>query len=153
MYKMKKRLTVTAVIIMSAGSCGRVSDDSCFNGQINWIDDTCKVEKVTLREVELDGAFYGIPTVCDSFMIFWNYKLTKSFFNIFNLNTGEYIGDFCNKGGGPEDATVCLMHIRYIKIMERLRHYCMPQMNKSCLYGTYQNPLNCERLFLIGYSL
>jgi hypothetical protein len=62
------------------------------------------VEKVTLREIELDGAFYGIPTVCDSFMIFWNYKLTKSFFNIFNLNTGEYIGDFCNRGGGPEDS-------------------------------------------------
>jgi hypothetical protein len=80
------------------------SNDSIFNGKISWVDDTCKMEKVTLREIELDGAFYGVPTVCDSFMIFWNYKLTKSFFNIFNLNTGEYIGDFCNRGGGPEDA-------------------------------------------------
>jgi hypothetical protein len=80
------------------------SNDSIFNGKISWVDDTCKVEKVTLKEIDLDGAFYGIPTVCDSIMIFWNYKLTKSFFNIFNLNTGEYIGDFCNKGGGPEDA-------------------------------------------------
>jgi hypothetical protein len=68
------------------------------------IDDPFKAEKITLEEIELDGAFYGIPMVCDSFMIFWNYKLTQSFFNIFNLNTGEHIGDFCNKGGGSEEA-------------------------------------------------
>jgi hypothetical protein len=94
---------VTTVIITGCNNSSN-SNDSNFNGKISWIDDTCKEEKVTLKEIELDGAFYGIPSVCDSFMIFWNYKLTQSFFNIFNLNTGEYIGDFCNKGGGPEDA-------------------------------------------------
>ncbi|MDR0743814.1 MAG: TolB-like 6-bladed beta-propeller domain-containing protein [Tannerella sp.] len=97
---MKKRLTVAAVVILITGSCGRVSDDSCFNGQIRLIDDI-KVEKITPEEINLDGPFWGNPTVCDSFMIFWNTKLTKSFFQVFNLHTGAYIGDFVDRGGGP----------------------------------------------------
>jgi hypothetical protein len=104
MYTVKKRLTVAAVIIMLAGSCSKVSDDSCFNGQISLTDDAVKVEKATLEEIKLDGPFWGIPTVCDSFIIFWNNKLTESFFQIFNLHTGSYIGDFVNRGGGPGEA-------------------------------------------------
>jgi hypothetical protein len=102
---MKKRLIITIVIvIMSLSSCRRGLDDTCFNGQIKLIDDDVKVEKVALKEVTLDGAFWGFPTICDNFIIFWNNKLTKSFFQIFNLHTGAYIGDFVNQGGGPDEA-------------------------------------------------
>ena len=38
-------------------------------------------------------------------MFFMNPKLPDRFYNIFNINTGEEIGTFCNKGGGPEEAT------------------------------------------------
>ncbi|MDR0714297.1 MAG: hypothetical protein LBF89_08585, partial [Bacteroidales bacterium] len=100
---MKRRLTVAAVVILLTGSCGRVSDDSCFNGQISLIDDAVKVEKVIPEEINLDGPFWGTPTVCDSFIIFWNTKLTKSFFQVFNLHTGAYIGDFVDQGGGPDE--------------------------------------------------
>jgi hypothetical protein len=103
---MIRLICLSAIVTIIIPGCNNNSDsnDSNFNGKISWIDDTFEVEKVTLKEIELDGAFYGIPTVCDSFMIFWNYKLPKSFFNIFNLNTGESIGDFCSRGGGPEEA-------------------------------------------------
>jgi hypothetical protein len=103
---MIRLICLSAIVTIVIIGCNNNSDsnDSNFNGKINWIDDMFEAEKVTLKEIELDGAFYGIPTVCDSFMIFWNYKLPKSFFNIFNLNTGEYIGDFCNRGGGAEEA-------------------------------------------------
>ena len=37
-------------------------------------------------------------------MFFLNSKLPDRFYNIFNINTGEEIGTFCNKGGGPEEA-------------------------------------------------
>jgi hypothetical protein len=67
------------------------------------VDDVVKVEKVTPEEIKLDGPFWGVPTVCDSFIIFWNNKLTESFFQIFNLHTGAYIGDFVNQGGGPNE--------------------------------------------------
>jgi hypothetical protein len=66
-------------------------------------DDAVKQEKVIPEEIKLDGPFWGVPTVCDSFIIFWNTKLTKSYFQIFNLYTGSYIGDFVNRGGGPTE--------------------------------------------------
>jgi hypothetical protein len=67
---MKKQLTVAAVIIMLTSSCSKVLDESVFNGQISLIDDVVKVEKLTPEEIKLDGPFWGIPTVCDSFIIF-----------------------------------------------------------------------------------
>jgi hypothetical protein len=97
------KFTCLLITVILTG-CHKSSDDSVFNGEIRLIDDVLKTEKVKLKEVKLDGPFYGVPSVCDSFMIFWNTKLAESFFNAFNPNTGEYIGDFCNKGGGPEDA-------------------------------------------------
>jgi hypothetical protein len=101
---MIRLICLSVIVTIIVTGCSNNSNDSNFNGKISWIDDTFKAEEVTLKEIELDGDFYVIPTVCDSFMIFWNYKLPKSFFNIFNLNTGEHIGVFCNRGGGPKEA-------------------------------------------------
>lgn len=102
--KMKKRLIITIVVVIALiGGCKRGSDDSCFNGPISLIEDDIKEESVSLKEVMLDGVFWGFPTICDSLIVFWNTKLTKSFFQIFNLHTGAHMGDFVNRGGGPDE--------------------------------------------------
>ncbi|WP_195352967.1 TolB-like 6-bladed beta-propeller domain-containing protein [Bacteroides cellulosilyticus] len=87
-------------------SCHEGCDDSTyFNGKIRIIEDNSKaVKKVSLKNVILNGANFGYIAVYDSLMFFLNSKLPDRSYNIFNINTGEEIGTFCNKGGGPEEA-------------------------------------------------
>lgn len=94
----------TLLVIYScvSTSCQKSNDDECFNGDIHPIRDTIdRVETVKLQSVFLDGANYGTPFVYDSLIIFMNPKLKDHFYNVFNINTGQEIGVFCNKGGGP----------------------------------------------------
>ena len=80
-------------------------DSLFFNGEIQTIKDSGKeTKKVALKPVFLDGANFGYIAVYDSLMFFMNPKLPDRFYNIFNINTGEEIGTFCNKGSGPEEA-------------------------------------------------
>ena len=83
--------------------CHKNADNTYFLGDIKYIEDVAKEIHVTLKEVPLNGANYGIIAVYDSLMIFWNPKLQYMFFNIFNLDTGKEIGSFCGKGGGPNE--------------------------------------------------
>ena len=87
--------------------CHEKHDDSLFfYGEIQTIKDSGKeTKKVALKPVFLDGTNFGYIAVYDSLMFFMNPKLPDRFYNIFNINTGEEIGTFCNKGGGPEEAT------------------------------------------------
>lgn len=96
----------TLLVICSCVStgCQKSNEDECFNGDIHQIRDTIdRVETVKLQSVFLDGANYGTPFVYDSLIIFMNPKLTDHFYNVFNINTGQEIGAFCNKGGGPDE--------------------------------------------------
>ncbi|MDR1115065.1 MAG: TolB-like 6-bladed beta-propeller domain-containing protein [Tannerella sp.] len=77
-------------------------DSDYFNGEIKYIEENAKgIKKVTLKAVLLNGANYGYMSVYDSLMIFMNPKLPDYFFHIFNVDTGEEIGSFCRRGGGP----------------------------------------------------
>jgi hypothetical protein len=92
---------LTVFSIISCG--GGINDSDIFNGEISTINDT--VTTITVfepqHEVILDGITYGLMTVYDSLMIFYNNKLPDMFYSIFNLNTGKHIGDFCPRGHGP----------------------------------------------------
>jgi hypothetical protein len=86
-------------------SCRKYSDSDYFNGDVREIDDsTARIMKITLKIVPLQGANYGIISVYDSLMLFFNTKLPEHHYNIFNVDTGEEMGSFCRKGGGPEEA-------------------------------------------------
>jgi hypothetical protein len=94
-------LFIFAVLI----SCQTNKDDSIyFNGEINLVEDITEAKKLTSTKIELDGPYCGFPAVYDSIVVFWNNKLPDTHFHVFNLKTGEEIGNFCSKGGGPEDA-------------------------------------------------
>lgn len=106
MRKIGKLISLMWALNVCIG-CHEKHDDSLFfNGEIQTIKDSGKeTKKVALKPVFLDGANFGYIAVYDSLMFFMNPKLPDRFYNIFNINTGEEIGTFFNKGGGPEEAT------------------------------------------------
>lgn len=107
---MKKSKIMTDLIILSVVlaftciSCHRNDDSAYFNGDIIRVSNSQIREcDVTLKEISLNGANYGWVAVYDSLMFFMNPKLSNSFYNVFNVNTGEELGTFCAKGGGPDE--------------------------------------------------
>jgi hypothetical protein len=84
--------------------CQNNGDDRIyFNGEIREFNDTDHVQHITLNRVELDGPYYGVFAVYDSLIIFRNFKLPGYHFNIFNLNTGQELGNYSKKGIGPNE--------------------------------------------------
>ena len=82
-----------------------VVNDSVFNGEIRYIDDSQKVVmNVTARHLSLEGQYHGSIAVYDSLLICSNPRLPGYNFNVFNINTGEEIGSFIRRGIGPQDA-------------------------------------------------
>ena len=61
------------------------------------------VKDVTSKAVLAENYGYGMFAVYDSLAIFWNPKFPAHFFCIFNIDTGEEIGYFCDKGIGPRE--------------------------------------------------
>jgi hypothetical protein len=95
--------------------CHKEADKHYFNGEIKLVDDTQNVTELSSDRIFLEGAFFGYPSVCDSLIIFWNPSLPGAYFSIFNLNTGEYMGDFCKKGSGPEEFSTLPLIFRFYK--------------------------------------
>ena len=63
--------------------------------------------KVTEKNIELDSLRSPyIMTYVDSLLVFANYGYSK-LLTVFNAQTGKYIGDYLNKGSGPNE----LIHI------------------------------------------
>jgi hypothetical protein len=133
MKNKEKILACIAMLALMMNCHNNTVDQTCFNGEIRWIDDIRHVTKVILSEVSLDGAYYGWPAVYDSLMIFRNSKLPGAHFNIFNLNTGNEIGDFCNKGGGPEEMISIHPIYQFFKEGEELKTLLFAA-NESKLY-------------------
>lgn len=99
-----KTLCIIILILCFIG-CNKYNDSTYFNGNIYPINSRMKTSKnVELIPVKpLDGTNFGTISVYDSLLIFWNPKLPNFFFNVFNVDTGEEIGQFCNRGQGPEE--------------------------------------------------
>lgn len=98
-------------------SCHEGCDDSTyFNGKIRIIEDNSKaVKKVSLKNVILNGANFGYIAVYDSLMFFFNSKLPDRSYNIFNINTGEEIGTFCNKGEDLRRLPLLVLFFNFLK--------------------------------------
>lgn len=108
--KQIKRILLLIYISNICMGCQQ-NDSHFFNGDIITIENSIKeTQEITLKKIFLNGSNFGEIAVYDSLMFFFNPKLNDRFFNIFNINTGEEIGTFCNKGGGPEEVT-CLSPI------------------------------------------
>lgn len=98
-------IIIVGICIYVCISCHHKSDDGMyFNGEIHIVKDSVDdVENVKLKPIVLKGANYGWVAVYDSLMLFFNPKLPNHFYNVFNIDTGEEIGTFCNRGNGPNE--------------------------------------------------
>lgn len=84
---------------------GESKDSYYFNGDIQYFDDSSMtVKNVKSKLVSPNGAFSGIVATYDSLLICWNYLLPNHFFTVFNVDTGEERGSFCEKGQGSNEA-------------------------------------------------
>lgn len=103
---MMKKITGVLLYISALLVCVSCQKKDCeyFNGEIVLVGNTGKKPlKVSLEKLTLDGLNFGEMAVHDSLMFFLNTKLSDRFFNVFNVDSGEELGTFCNKGGGPEE--------------------------------------------------
>jgi hypothetical protein len=92
--------TILLFLLLAFMSCQKKEDSYFFHGEIVIVDDIEKIDSLTGEWIELRGIYYGQMNVIDSLMIFTSTKQEK-FISIFSVNTGNLVGTFCSKGGGP----------------------------------------------------
>jgi hypothetical protein len=110
-----KEVFCFVLILSICISCNKKNDNMYFNGEIRNFEVLGSTKKVTLETISLDGANFGWLAVFDSLMIFRNPKLVNRFFSIFNVDNGEELGTFCNKGGGPDELSDCHKIFNFFK--------------------------------------
>lgn len=85
--------------------CNNKDNNHYFNGEIRYFNNSSMTtKKVESKSVSLNGANTGMVAVYDSLLICWSPSYPNHFFDIFNIDTGENIGSFCEKGQGDEEA-------------------------------------------------
>ncbi|MCD7942905.1 MAG: hypothetical protein LUH50_24195 [Bacteroides intestinalis] len=110
-----KEVFCFVLILSICISCNKKNDNMYFNGEIRNFEVLGSTKKVTLETISLDGANFGWLAVFDSLMIFRNPKLVNRFFSIFNVDNGEELGTFCNKGGGPMNFLIVTKFLIFLK--------------------------------------
>ena len=102
----KKIIKITHfIIIICAFLCCNDKDAFYFKGEIRYFDDSQAIAKiVTSKSVPLDGIQSGMIATYDSLLICWHPDYSDHFFYIINLDTGNELGFFCEKGQGPKEA-------------------------------------------------
>ena len=89
-------------------SCGGNNTEDHFLGEIIEFDvnDPSIVEEtLEAKPIQLDGIYDGWIATHDSLIFFWSNRYDTHFFNVFNLNSGKFLGSFVPKGSGPDDVT------------------------------------------------
>lgn len=104
-------IIITSNILYSCEGKG----DAYFKGEVITIDQFNKEIMLKSKEVELKDIYEGRPFVCDSFLIFNNFKCPDYYFYVFNIKNGEHIASFCPKGEGPDNFLSCDESVQLLK--------------------------------------
>ena len=79
--------------------CSNKDNNQYFNGDIRYLDNSSMTTiNIESKSVPLNGDNTGMIAVYESLLICWSPNYPNHFFNIFNVDTGEEIGSFCEKG-------------------------------------------------------
>ena len=82
----------------------RNNDANYLNGEIVCVNkDSVKVRDITSKAIQVENYGHGMFSVYDSLIVFWSIKFPSHFFCIYNIDTEEEIGYFCNKGKGHNE--------------------------------------------------
>ena len=94
-----KVITFLVLVFIFSSCDDRNKDADYFNGKIVYINkDSVKVRDVTSKTIGVENYGYGMFSVYDSLIVFWNPRFADQFFCLYNVDTEEEIGYFCNKG-------------------------------------------------------
>ena len=99
-----KVVTFLVLVFIFSACDDRNKDADYFNGKIVYINkDSVKVRDVTSKTIGVENYGYGMFSVYDSLIVFWNPRFADQFFCLYNVDTEEEIGYFCNKGRGNNE--------------------------------------------------
>lgn len=102
--KMFKLIPFFILLFFFSACDDRNKDADYLNGEIVYINkDSVKIKDITSKAIHIENCGYGMFSVYDSLMLFWNNKFPSHFFCIYNIDTEEEVGYFCNKGKGHNE--------------------------------------------------
>jgi hypothetical protein len=93
------------IVIGLFNCCNNNKDRDYFNGDIRYFDTNREIVNVASKSVKLEGVYSGSIAAYDSLLIFWYPASQGNFYSIFNVDTGEELGSFCEKGQGPREVS------------------------------------------------
>lgn len=96
-------LFLISFIIIIVSCQRKINDNDYFNGEIYDIPDKINVTDLYPNKIHLDGNYYGYIDIYDSIILFLNPKLNNSFYEIYNINNGNFLGNYIVKGKGPNE--------------------------------------------------
>lgn len=132
--KLKNLIIFPGLLLVGCSHLINEKDSDYFNGNIMEANENkCQTKSVTWNELILKGPNYGDVYVHDSIMVFYNTKLGNKFFNVFNVDTGEELGRFCEKGNGPNEA------VAYGTMYNFFKEECKL---KTLLYAPFNNKIS-----------
>lgn len=146
--------------------CSTKNDNRYFEGEIRYFDNSnVTTQQMVSKSVPLKEDPTGMIAVYDSLLICWSPSYPGHFFNVFNVDTGEKIGSFCEKGQGAKEAVSvnCLfqlfkkkgdiMTLLYASNEGKLFFWNISRSIKSgtTVYDTIV-PYNNERIFFPFYQ-
>lgn len=89
-------LTILSITIITG--CNK--EKQHFNGDIIVVNDIENADTLIGKKINLDGAYLGMITVCDSAIFFYHPRLPDFQYYCFNLKTGKHIANFIPIGNG-----------------------------------------------------
>lgn len=128
---------------------GENKDADYLNGEIVFINkDSIKVRDVTSKTIHLKNSGYGMFSVYDSCMIFWSNKYPGHFYSIYNIDTEEELGYFCNKGRGHHEFSSIGPIFQFFKTGNELKTtICDFNKQKIFFWNISQSVLNRTTIY------
>jgi hypothetical protein len=97
-----KNLIIFLGLLLLSFSCSK-KNHFIFNGNISIVEEPSKIDFMEGKKIELNDIYTEYMSVYDSLIFFVSSKYPKHYLFVFNLNNGEQLGSFCEKGQGPDD--------------------------------------------------
>lgn len=97
---MKKIIVLSAALFIFA--CTGKKQGGVFNGEVI-INNNPEILSIAGKKMEFNDVYTGYMSVYDSLGIFCLRRNSEFLVSVFNLNSGDMLGQFCPAGRGPDD--------------------------------------------------
>ena len=136
MYMKILKIITSLVFISVLSACDKGNKDAEYlNGEVRYINqDSVKVNDVTSKSIHIENQGYGMFSVYDSLVVFWNIKFPHHFFCIYNVDTENEVGFFCNKGRGHNEFSSVAPVFQFFKIGHDLKTTICDGNNKRIYF-------------------